>query len=80
MNFVSLFEPEKMFGAQKVTQMCKEHQIYRNSTTNWRFYTFFELIPLYTNLFSLHRTLIPGLDTIQSLNKKNDNFLSKFHL
>ena len=40
-----------------IVQMCEVHLQYGNSTTRWRFYTFFELIPLYTNLFYLFRTL-----------------------
>jgi len=34
-----------------IAKMCKVHMQYGNSTTKWRFY---KLIPLYTNLFSLH--------------------------
>ena len=30
--------------------MCEVHLQYGNSTTKWRFYTFFDLIPLYTYL------------------------------
>ena len=34
-------------------QMCEVHMQYENSTTKWRFYIFFDLFVIYTNLFSL---------------------------
>ena len=54
-NFQEFFFSKRCFRAQKVIyeQMCEVHLHYRNSTTIWRFYTFFDLTPLYTNLFSL---------------------------
>ena len=36
-----------------IAQACEVHLQYGNSTTKWLFYTFFELIPFYTDLFSL---------------------------
>jgi len=48
--FKNIFPYENMFQGPKgyVEQMCEVHMQYRNSTTKWRFYTFFDLIPLYT--------------------------------
>ena len=37
------------------TQMCQVHLQLGSSTTKWRFYTFFDLIPLYTYLYSLRK-------------------------
>ena len=50
-----------MFQGPKgnISQMCEVHLQYGNSTTKWRFYTFFESIPLYTNLFSLGLKAVP---------------------
>ena len=44
-----------MFQGPKgyIAQMCEVHLQYGNSTTKWPFYTFFDLIPLNTYLFSL---------------------------
>ena len=44
-----------MFQGSKgnISQICEVHLQYGNKTTKWSFNTFFELIPLYTNIFSI---------------------------
>jgi len=51
----NFFLYKKMFQGPEgyIAQICEVHLQYGNSTTIWRFYTFFDLIPLYSNLFSL---------------------------
>ena len=34
-----------------IAEICEVHLQYGNSTTKWRFYTFFDLIPLYACTF-----------------------------
>ena len=43
-----------MFQGPKgyIAPMCEVHLQYGNSTTKWRFYSFFDLISLYAYLFS----------------------------
>ena len=46
---------ENMFQGPKGyrAQICEVQQQYENMSTKWPFYTFFKLILLYTNMFSL---------------------------
>ena len=54
-----MFQGPKGYRAQ----ICEVHLQYGNSTTKWPFYTFFELIPLPINIFSLIK-----VDTKQTVN------------
>ena len=53
-KFQEYFFYKKMFQGPKgyIAPMCEVHLQYGNSTTKWRFYTFFDLISLYAYLFS----------------------------
>ena len=57
--FKKMFFRKKMFQDPKgyKEQMCEIHLQYGNSTKKWRFNTFFYLIPLYSYLFSLNKSL-----------------------